>query len=81
MKKLTNLRQLATTIARLEGKKSQVRIGDIREILKVLVELCASGSALLDDKMTIAPDSALDLLITETQKRHEQGYEDDGEKH
>ncbi len=31
--------KLASAIAKREGKKSQVRIGDIREILKILVEL------------------------------------------
>lgn len=33
-----NLRQLASFIARQEGKKHQASIGDIREILRILVE-------------------------------------------
>lgn len=32
------LNQLASAIAKLEGKKHQASIGDIREILKILVE-------------------------------------------
>lgn len=32
------LNQIASKIAKLEGKKSQARIGDIREILKILVD-------------------------------------------
>lgn len=32
------LRKLASTIAKMEGKKSQSRIGDIREILKIIVD-------------------------------------------
>lgn len=31
--------KLASLIAKREGKKSQARIGDIREILKILVEV------------------------------------------
>lgn len=34
-----NLRKLASLIAKREGKKSQARIGDIREILKILIQL------------------------------------------
>lgn len=33
------LQKLASEIAKIEGKKSQVRIGDIREILGILSEL------------------------------------------
>ncbi len=35
------LAKLASEIAKREGKKSQARIGDIREILKVLAQLDA----------------------------------------
>lgn len=31
--------QLASQLAKREGKKSQARVGDIREILKILVQL------------------------------------------
>jgi len=31
--------ELASRVANLEGKKSQVKIGDIREILKILVQI------------------------------------------
>lgn len=33
--------QLASKIAKLEGKKSQARIGDIREILTILADINA----------------------------------------
>lgn len=33
--------QIASLLAKREGKKSQVKIGDIREILRLLVELDA----------------------------------------
>lgn len=32
------LNKIASQIAKLEGKKSQARIGDIREILKIIVK-------------------------------------------
>lgn len=31
--------KLASAIAKKEGKKSQARVGDIREILKIIVDL------------------------------------------
>lgn len=31
--------KLASMIAKLEGKKSQVRVADIREIIKILIKL------------------------------------------
>lgn len=41
--------QIASMIAKLEGKKSQSRIGDIREILKHLITLEAEGAGVLTD--------------------------------
>lgn len=34
-----NRQKLASTIAQREGKKSQARIGDIREIIKIIEEI------------------------------------------
>ena len=34
---MKELKELASVIAKIEGKKSQARIGDIREILKIIV--------------------------------------------
>jgi hypothetical protein len=34
-----SLNKLASIIAKIEGKKSQARIGDIREILRILVDI------------------------------------------
>lgn len=39
MSKFRSIGHLASTIAKREGKKSQARIGDIREILGVLSDL------------------------------------------
>lgn len=36
-----NLKELASTVADFEGKKHEASIGDIREILKILVQLDA----------------------------------------
>lgn len=36
---MKNLKQIASEIAKREGKKSQARIGDIREILGILSDL------------------------------------------
>lgn len=58
------LRQLASTIAKLEGKKSQAAIGNIREILKVLISIEAD----LIVNGADAKDGALYLLATEIQK-------------
>lgn len=33
------MQTLASKIARIEGKKSQARIGDIREILKIITQI------------------------------------------
>lgn len=39
--KKNGLRALATAIAEREGKKHQASIGDVREILKVMIDICA----------------------------------------
>lgn len=39
MPKFRSIGQLASTIAKREGKKNQARIGDIREILGILSDL------------------------------------------
>lgn len=36
---MKNIKQLASELAKREGKKSQARIGDIREILGILSDL------------------------------------------
>ena len=47
------LNQLASKIAKIEGKKSQARIGDIREILGILADLVHS---LPEEKMNEPSD-------------------------
>ncbi len=51
------LNKLASEIAKREGKKSQARIGDIREILKIIVEMDAEMS--VNFKMKNGPIEAL----------------------
>lgn len=41
--KIKTMNQLASEIAKREGKKSQARIGDIREILRIIVEIEAES--------------------------------------
>lgn len=38
------LQKLASLIAKREGKRSQARVGDVREIIKILVGLIADGN-------------------------------------
>lgn len=45
MKKLLNL--LASRLAKIEGKKSQVKIGDIRELLSILKKEIKNDPSLL----------------------------------
>lgn len=52
---MLTIAQIASQIAKLEGKKSQARIGDIRETLKLLVQMEAASQ--------VAPsDSPLQVL-------------------
>jgi len=39
MKQIKTIKGLASAIAKREGKKSQARIGDIREILSILSDI------------------------------------------
>lgn len=62
------LNKLASIIAKREGKKSQVKIGDIREILKILVELEAESvkmqvSALHDQVLDVKPGQVTETLF------------------
>lgn len=46
------MRKLASAVAKAEGKKSQVSIGNIRETLKVLVQVLAEDIATSSDMPT-----------------------------
>lgn len=70
MAKFKNLNQLASAIAKVEGKKSNARIGDIREILRILIDLSLDGSTLEESGLGVEQDSALDVLFDETIKKH-----------
>ncbi len=39
-----DMNRLASKIAKREGKKSEVKIGDIREVLRILFEVLAEES-------------------------------------
>ncbi len=62
------LQQLASAIAKREGKKSQSRIGDIREILKILIELDAQDLFESDGKDQ--SDGPLEVLMDYSDKRY-----------
>ena len=47
MKKVKNITELASLVARLEGKKSKVKIGDVREILRILSDLSFEDTTVL----------------------------------
>lgn len=44
IKRIRTIKGLASIIAKKEGKKSQVRIGDIREILSILSDMVFSSA-------------------------------------
>jgi hypothetical protein len=51
---MKTIKELASAIAKKEGKKSQARIGDIREILSILSDmLFDEKNDRLDDLVTI----------------------------
>ena len=41
------IKELASKIAKIEGKKSAARIGEIREILSILSDMAIDGSGVL----------------------------------
>ena len=55
------IKQLAAQIAKIEGKKSQARIGDIAEILSILSDMAWEKLGL--------DDSPLETLVKNGQKR------------
>lgn len=63
------IQQLASAIAKREGKKSQARIGDIREILKIVCELDAD--AIEEDRDSKGPIACLCAQADKIVKRRE----------
>ena len=66
-------KQIAVLISKLEGNKSQARIGDIQEILKLLCALDATYRVdqALKKKNTVdlaVPSKLLNCLATDAQK-------------
>lgn len=56
--KITNMRELCSAIAAKEGKKSEVSIGDIREVMRVFSDL------IIEQDKTV-----LDIFVTYSTKR------------
>lgn len=56
--------KIASEIAKREGKKSQARIGDIREILKVLVDMDVEA-------LLLPSDSPLQALTDRAFKKYQ----------
>jgi predicted transcriptional regulator len=46
---MKSINQWASIIAEYEGKKHQASVGDIREILRIIIYLDLKGSNILDD--------------------------------
>lgn len=61
--------KLASVIAKRESKKSQVKIGDVREVLKILVELEAESIAadplVADPLVAVLMQTPLSVLRSE----------------
>lgn len=53
------LQKLASLIAKKEGKRSEARIGDIREILKLIAVMAAEDTEVNGDDQTNCPLNAL----------------------
>lgn len=62
------IQQLASEIARLEGKKSQVKIGDVREVLRVMIDLEIEHMMLDGDY----PSPVIDTLYSHVAKKFKQ---------
>lgn len=60
------INQLATKIAKLEGKKSQARIGDLREIIGILSDLVFQDYC---DYLNGENSILVEMLIVNGQKR------------
>jgi hypothetical protein len=64
---VSKLQKLASKIAKREGKKSQVKIGDVREVLKILADL-EFESLLKKSRRAVA--SPLDIIGEQVVKRY-----------
>lgn len=62
------IQYLSKQIALIEGKKSQARIGDIREILKILTDINAQACVSMDMDSELTP---LELLQEISNKKLE----------
>lgn len=68
--KNARFQKLASQIARLEGKKKQVSIGNIREVLSCLIKLEAKYYTRVNYSMP----SPLDVLSRLADKENKKGY-------
>lgn len=66
------IQTLASLVAKAEGKKSQVKIGDVREVLRVLRDLCRDSSEnwfCCSDYLRYRKADALKIVRKMTRKR------------
>jgi len=73
------LRKLASQLCKLEGKKSQVKMGDMMETLKLLTSLIAAEYVLFHkdfklDDIKWAGSPSFDFLNTEIDKKIDKYY-------
>lgn len=78
---ITNVKELASEIAKREGKKSQVKIGDIREILKIIVKLQIEWIDADEAHMAMPIDSPLDLLLDKAMDKRNKRERKNGSNH
>lgn len=60
--------KLAQIIALKEGKKSQARIGDIREIIKIIQTLLKEEVLAFDENQNTESLAALNILLSKANK-------------
>lgn len=57
------INQLASKIAKIEGKRSQAKIGDVREILRILGELWYEQCEKLQFPITVSATGCIDVVL------------------
>ncbi|HEX8608947.1 MAG TPA: hypothetical protein VF679_09955 [Pedobacter sp.] len=62
----------ASEIAKREGKKSQARIGDIREILKIIIDM--------DSEINQGEQTIIDWLVNESDIMFDKKFEKENKK-
>lgn len=63
------IQKLASEIAKREGKKSQVSIGNIREILRIFIDIASDGVELTPKGFEYSFKHPLSMISREIEKR------------